>query len=190
MKIFFFNPDHLAKNLPKFVYYTTKFMLEPTYYPNFSIVWLFAGLLDSLGGSEDIDAKWTSQSTEELLGVSGPPETGSSSFESRKLSPPLLAVLGDSSRCRSGSDPSISKPGFSNSDKASIGSFADRKARNNSTDTSFSSPKSSKFKCKYWIGNQTCIGLNNENPKSKVYFLPIFLSLEQLKKWNNFCIGK
>jgi len=100
-------------------------------------------LLDSLGGSEDIDAKWTSQSTEELLGV-GPPETGSSSFETRKLSPPLLAVLGDSSRCRSGSDPSISKPGFSNSDKTSIGSFADRKARNNSTDTSFSSPKSNR----------------------------------------------
>ena len=134
--------------LVRVAFFPSDFLQNPyfrTYFPNFSIVWLFPGLLDSLGGSEDIDAKWTSQSTEELLGV-GPTETGSSSFETRKLSPPLLAVLGDSSRCRSGSDPSISKPGFSNSDKTSIGSFADRKARNNSTDTSFSSPKSSKFK--------------------------------------------
>ena len=133
--------------LVRVAFFPSDFIQNPyfrTYFPNFSIVWLFPGLLDSLGGSEDIDAKWTSQSTEELLG-GGPPETGSSSFETRKLSPPLLAVLGDSSRCRSGSDPSISKPGFSNSDKNSIGSFADRKARNNSTDTSFSSPKSSKF---------------------------------------------
>ena len=71
----------------------------------------------------------------------------SSSFDSRKLSPPMLAILGESSRCRSGSDPSISKQGFDSCKtplSASI-SIDKKQSRNYSTETSFSSPKSSKL---------------------------------------------
>ena len=65
------------------------------------------GLLDSIGTSaEDIEGiKWTSQSEELLNSASG-------NFESRKVSPPLLAVLSEPSRSRSGSDPSVSKHGL------------------------------------------------------------------------------
>ena len=90
----------------------------------------FIGFLDSLGNSEDIEGKWTSQS-EELL--SYPQE--SINHDLRKLSPPVVSALGDSTdRCRSGSDPSISKPIL---DK-------ERKLRNTQEAQSFPSPKSSK----------------------------------------------
>ena len=92
---------------------------------------VFAGLLDSLGNSDEIEAGKWSQS-EDLLDC-----PNADSPQDRKLSPPFMAVLSES-RIRSGSDPSISKnPPIDHTKKGGLCS--------RSQESSVTSPKSSEL---------------------------------------------
>ena len=85
--------------------------------------WFISGLLDSFGTSEDIESCWT----EDHLDC----PSSNESFE-RKVSPPYITVLSDS-KCRSGSDPTISRQ-----------PAIDQKKGSRSQENSITSPKSSK----------------------------------------------
>ena len=83
----------------------------------------FSGLLDSFGTSEDIESCWT----EDHLDC----PSSNDSFD-RKISPPYITVLSDT-KCRSGSDPTISRQ-----------PAIDQKKGSRSQENSITSPKSSR----------------------------------------------
>ena len=83
----------------------------------------FSGLLDSFGTSEDIESCWT----EDHLDC----PSSNESFD-RKISPPYITVLSDT-KCRSGSDPTISRQ-----------PAIDQKKGSRSQENSITSPKSSR----------------------------------------------
>ena len=98
-------------------------MVEAIEWSEIVILNFFPGLLDSFGTSEDIESCWT----EDHLDC----PSSNESFE-RKVSPPYITVLSDS-KCRSGSDPTISRQ-----------PAIDQKKGSRSQENSITSPKSSK----------------------------------------------